>query len=478
MTLRLPWRAGRLAAAGVAAILLIAAARALGFPADGTVFVVAGMTCAAVAALLYLTWHASPAWLFTAALLSSTFNSNWGAFGLPGGFAPDRLILAVAVLALLLPSAGARERPPLELRPLHLVFAATFLWAVSSAVVAGTLGQGITPFTLLDRFAEPFLLFTLAPLAFTTRQDRNIFLGALVAFGAYVGLTTLFQTVGLDALVFPRFITNPNVGATMQGLEERGRGPFLQAAANGTALYSCAVASAVAIASWERRWARIAAAAVMLLCLWCLIFTLTRSIWVGAIVATTVTMACTPGLRRFLLPTAATATAVVLATLALLPSFGLRFDQRSGEQRSVWERQNVDAAALTMVSQRPLLGFGLGTFNEQNSTYFPLLPGTPQVAEQGLAVHNVFLSMATELGLVGATLFVVSFLGAIGSGVTARGPPDLRPWRVGLLAIAIFWVVVANFSPLGQVFPIIITWFWAGIILGGSFPRPGPTLRW
>ena len=26
--------------------------------------------------------------------------------------------------------------------------------------------------------------------------------------------------------------------------------------------------------------------------------------------------------------------------------------------------------------------------------------------------------------------------------------------------------------------PIIITWFWAGIILGGSFPRPGPTLRW
>ena len=88
MTLRLPWRAGRLAAAGVAAILLIAAARALGFPADGTVFVVAGLTCAAVAGLLYLTWHASPAWLFTAALLSSTFNSNWGAFGLPGDSPP------------------------------------------------------------------------------------------------------------------------------------------------------------------------------------------------------------------------------------------------------------------------------------------------------------------------------------------------------------------------------------------------------
>ena len=216
----------------------------------------------------------------------------------------------------------------------------------------------------------------------------------------------------------------------------------------------------------------------MPLCALGLMFTLTRSVWVGAIVATTLTMATTAGLRRYLLPTAAAATAIVLVTLAVMPSFGLRVDERSAAQRSVWERQNVDAAAITMVSQRPLLGFGLGTFNEQNSNYFPLLPNTPQVAEQRLAVHNVFLSMATELGLVGATLFVVSFVCAIGSAVRAPGPPDLRPWRVGLLAIAVFWFIVANAAPLGQVFPTMITWLWAGIVLGGSFPRSGPALRW
>jgi O-antigen ligase len=216
----------------------------------------------------------------------------------------------------------------------------------------------------------------------------------------------------------------------------------------------------------------------MALCAIGLMFTLTRSVWVGAIVATTLTMASTRELRRFLLPTAVTATAIVLATLALMPGFGLRVDERSGAERSVWERQNVNAAAVTMVSERPLLGFGLGTFNEQNSNYFPLLSDTPQVAEQRLGVHNVFLSMATELGLVGATLFVVSFIWAIGSAVRAPGPPDLRPWRVGLLAIAIFWLIVANAAPLGQVFPTMITWLWAGIILGGSFPRSGPALRW
>ena len=64
------------------------------------------MAGAALLGLVYLTWHASPAWLFTAAIIASTFNSNWDAFGFPSGFAPDRVILLAAILALLLPSAG------------------------------------------------------------------------------------------------------------------------------------------------------------------------------------------------------------------------------------------------------------------------------------------------------------------------------------------------------------------------------------
>jgi O-antigen ligase len=450
----------------------------LGFPGRGTTAVAACMGGAALLGLVYLTWHTSPAWLFTAAIITSTFNSNWDVFGFPGGFAPDRIILLAAILALLLPSAGARARPVLEFTPVHLLLGVTLLWALGSAIAAGTATESITAYTLLDRFAVPFTVFALAPFAFRTSRDRNIFLGAFVAFGGYLGLTALFQAMGLNALVFPRFISDPSVGATLHGLGGRARGPFLEAVVNGVGLYVCAVAAGVAVALWRRRWARVAATVVMALCAIGLMFTLTRSVWVGAIVATTLTMASTRELRRFLLPTAVTATAIVLATLALMPGFGLRVDERSGAERSVWERQNVNAAAVTMVSERPLLGFGLGTFNEQNSNYFPLLSDTPQVAEQRLGVHNVFLSMATELGLVGATLFVVSFIWAIGSAVRAPGPPDLRPWRVGLLAIAIFWLIVANAAPLGQVFPTMITWLWAGIILGGSFPRSGPALRW
>ena len=96
----------------------------------------------------------------------------------------------------------------------------------------------------------------------------------------------------------------------------------------------------------------------------------------------------------------------------------------------------------------------------------------PQVAPPELAIHNVFLLFATELGLVGLTLFLCCFVVAIGGAIARRGPPELLPWRVGLLAIATFCLVIASFAPMGYVFPSMIPWLWAGIVLGGSGAGP------
>ena len=37
-----------------------------------------------------------------------------------------------------------------------------------------------------------------------------------------------------------------------------------------------------------------------------------------------------------------------------------------------------------------------------------------------------------------------------------------------MLAIAMYWIVGAQCVPLGQVFPNMIVWLWAGIVLGGA----------
>jgi O-antigen ligase len=297
-----------------------------------------------------------------------------------------------------------------------------------------------------------------------------VLLAGLVGAGAYCALTTFFEGIGLHALVFPRFILDPSVGFHLKFGETRARGPFLDAGVNGLGLYAYAVAAAVALTQWRARWARALALGVIVIAAVGILMTLTRAAWVASVVATVLTMAGTRQLRPYLLPTVVIGALFVAVALVAVPSLQDRVNERRAAQQSVWERKNIDSAAMRMVLDHPLVGVGLVSFNERNETYFRQPADYPLVAELRLGVHNVFLLLATELGLVGLTLFVLSFLAAMGSALRAR-PPDQQAWRVGLVAIALFWVINANFAPLGHIFAGSIAWLWAGVALASSQVR-------
>jgi O-antigen ligase len=470
-------RLGLLALAALAGVVLALVAHygSLGqhLPPQAFLLISLSLVFAVLGALAYVSWRVEPAWLLTAGLLASAFNGNWAVLGFPGGLAPDRLLLFAGIGAILVRSPPAQRLPRLRLEPVHVLLAAVFAWAVGSALAAGTLSHSSTLFVLLDRFAVPFAVFTLVPVAFYAPRHRAGLLAALVGFGAYLGLTAIFESVGPQALVFPKYILDPAYGYHAA----RARGPFVEATANGIGLYVSAVAAAVALATWKGRRPRWFAGFVFLACALGLLLTLTRSVWVASIVATAVTLVVIPSLRRFLFPGAIGLSVMVLLALALVPGLSSSAQNRKDSDRPVWERENVDAAAVNMVSRRPLFGYGLGTFNEVNGEYFKLLDHVPQVALLGLAIHNVFLALAVELGLIGAGLFVAALLCVVGRALFSRGPPELAPWRAGMLAIAIFWTVVANFAPTGQAFPSMIVWFWAGIVLSGAVKVGAPVRR-
>src|SRR5262249_20277098 len=150
-----------------------------------------------------------------------------------------------------------------------------------------------------DRFGlAPFLLFAAAPLVFCGARQRRILLGTFLAIGAYLGLTALCEGIGLHALVFPKYIVDPAYGFHAG----RARGPFGESAVNGVALYFAGVAAVLAFVTMRRTWVRRLSLAVAALCFLGLIFTLQRSIWLGAIVATVVACAAAPALRRYLVP--------------------------------------------------------------------------------------------------------------------------------------------------------------------------------
>jgi O-antigen ligase len=128
----------------------------------------------------------------------------------------------------------------------------------------------------------------------------------------------------------------------------------------------------------------------------------------------------------------------------------------------VWDRLNSNAATWRMLAERPLLGFGWGTFPRYASRYYRLAPDRPLTAVVSRP-HNVFLANGAELGALVLVAWVAALAIAIGGGLRRRGPPDLALWRGGLVAIVVAWLVVANFTPMSYAFCHWLLWLWAGI---------------
>ena len=239
---------------------------------------------------------------------------------------------------------------------------------------------------------------------------------------------------------------------------------------------------------------------VAVVCLFGSFLTFERGVWIGAVAGVLVAAVLAREARRWLLagiPLCALAVAVVLA---LVPSLHSTATSRLNSIYPVWDRENQTVAALNMIQTKPLFGFGFDNWANTAAPYFRLganrlLTGFPSSVGNasagsassdnstgssdasgsvGLgqvegAVHDSYLSYAVELGLVGATLWLASVLWGLGSAVFSRDrDPDLRAWRLGLVAVGVCFLVLCAVDPLLPNFTPLILWTWAGVAAGGA----------
>jgi O-antigen ligase len=407
--------------------------------------------------------------LLCAGIALSIFSSHWGNFGLPELVAPDRALIAAAIATVILRAPAVRDSPSVTIRPIHWLLAATVAYLLASALATGTFFDKDAMLRGTDRVgAVPFLLFVLAPVIFASPRHRTLLLQVLVGVGLYLSVTACFEVTGAKALVLPHFITDPSIGIH----SDRARGPFLEAVGNGTAIYICLVASVIAAVTWTVRWQRRLAISTVLLCAAALVFTLTRSVWLGAMIATAVTMLAHPQLRRWTAPVAASAVLITAGSLAIVPGLSERASERRTQEGPIWDRMNLNRAALNMAEARPLFGFGWGSFKTQGVNYF-VQAATYPLSATNLGVHSAYLDHLAELGLVGTSLWVLSTALAVWLALSRRGPPELEPWRYGLLAIAIMCAFVAAFV-YPYLFGTIVLWLWAGIVYASGGWRAQP----
>ena len=419
-----------------------------------------GLAGIAVAIILL---RSDPAWSLSLGLGAAVFNGNWDLAGSPLPF--DRVLIALGLLALLLRARRIEDifgGPP---RAVHWMLLLVLVYALLSAVFSDTFADQTARYGLLDQLGfVPFVLFAVAPAIYNDPYRRRILLGTLTVVGGYLAYTSILGHIGPQSLVFPDYIVDPNVGIHA----DRARGPFVAAAGDGLALFECGVAAVLFAVTARERWVRAAGIAVALACALSIELTLTRSVWVASAAGLLVGLLATRQTRRYLFPVAIASAVVVLGALAVVPGLEGQAEERVNDDRPVWDRENANGAALRMIEARPLLGFGWGTFRENNAEYQRLADDHP-ITRGKLDEHNVFLARAVELGLPATLVWAAALALAVGTAwLSKRGPPDLLGWRIGLLAIATQWLVVANAVPLAFAFPNALLWLWAGVAFGSS----------
>ncbi|MGB3093090.1 MAG: O-antigen ligase family protein, partial [Candidatus Zixiibacteriota bacterium] len=183
---------------------------------------------------------------------------------------------------------------------------------------------------------------------------------------------------------------------------------------------------------------RLFSALALLLALACLLFSETRSAWIGfafSLVFLTFLIRKTRTVR-FRLKTMAPLFAVFLVIILLLfLSQGViveRVSQLWDPQGSVFMRIHTWEAAFSMIKASPVFGSGLGTFQ----IVFPgfRYPGFESDVPYGnlLHAHNEYLEIWGEIGILGLALFLWLMIGFFRYAIK-----NLRGGREGLIALGL-----------------------------------------
>jgi len=408
-------------------------------------------------------------WCFVGSLLLSVFSGRTSELGLPIG--PDRVLFGLGTLLLLLDPAAWHQHGRLRWRPVHGAIGALLVLATWSAISHGTLVTPLGFFALLDRLLVPFLLFCLAPVIFATTASRDLLLKSLTLLGLYLGLTAVFEKIGPQSLVWPRYILDPDVGIGFG----RARGPFVASEAMGMALAECGFAAALAAARFRSIW-RLLAIVVMGLSAVGVLLALTRSVWVGTGVGLVLACLASPRLRRWLPALLGAAALAVFVLLTAVPSLGEAVSERAGTTRSVDDRANTNAAALRVIEAHPVTGVGWLRFLDVGQDYVRQADDYP-VTNVHIEVHNVVLGRAAELGVPGAALWVACVvLGPVAAALRRprRSDQEDAHWRLVSIAITAMWLFPVMLSPNPYPLPNFLVWTVAGIALRPSLLAQEP----
>ncbi len=380
---------------------------------------------------------ALPSLLFLAALAAMLFRHPDVSF-----YEIDRVAFGVLVLAIVGKAIVLRQR---LLRIERATLPMVGLTVLAVASVAGQPFDNQTWCLLAAKFIVPFTLFHLAGMVFTEERFlRQFEIFALLTL-AYLSFTAIAFLAGAKQLIFPHFILDASLGYHA----DRGRGPLLQAVANGVSLNLLGL---LAWHSFRRGTLRGVKAALLLGSVpVAILATMTRAVWLsfGATMLLLIVRSRNGTLRKACLGLAIIGTAGLLIVVSF-PELQSTLTERMQERGPVDFREAVYSGGWQMFLERPLTGWGV------NQMPTELARHVNGYNERVLYPHNTYLELLVEHGIAGLALYawLMWEIWRLGRGSIPRGESNVFLDRsfhsLWPLLLGVYWInaalVVMNYQ--------------------------------
>lgn len=385
---------------------------------------------------------------------------------------PPHRILWISIFLIFLSELALKQRKIISgIIKIEIAMLILCVYIIFSMIVAGTIykeGHGLVLNTFLSAYLVPFSIFFLAKNILDNEQKiKKIFIFFSI-IGFYLGITGIFEYFNIRQLVFPRYIMIRHVGIHWG----QARGPFLQAAVNGTVLGMIFFITVYLIRQNYKKWAKSFLLISAILILTSLFLTYTRASWLGFILSSLLVSIFFPQMRKVFL-----AGILAVALIVTFTQSGLiekeRVEERVSAASSVYDRINLYGAAWKMFLKKPVLGFGFNTFRDYSPKYLHTIKGIPfRGWEEHLSLHDTLASILVELGLIGLGLFIliIFYILKISINLYRRLPSGVF---LGKGLVAVFWGIFVVFAVNIQfiemrffMFPNSLFFLLAGIIVG------------
>ncbi len=324
-----------------------------------------------------------------------------------------------------------------------LLVAAVAIWFLLR-ILGDEGGHGISLW--LTFVAMPVGMYGVTRLVEIRDQDIRWIMNGFVALGSYLAVTAVLEVTGFHGLVFPRYIADPELWEFFG----RGRGPLLNPVGNGILMTMAFIASLLKFIHADRLGKLLYGATTLLLVAG-IYATLTRSVWMGALLATgLIAFVYLPRWVRILgLAIAVLIGAMVVAGFndSLLRIKRDKNLTASAAEKSVQLRPLLVVVAYEMFKDRPLVGHGYRRYLKTSGPYHTARDyDLPLDQVRQYIQHNVLLAILVDTGLIGLSIFVLwlVMISAIGWGLARGRQCGLESRMLGLILLGLLATYLCN----------------------------------